>query len=523
MSLSLTNSGPDPLALLADRLDRPIPAIEAEGWRRWLLRLLPDYFRDDFAEHHELFWEWVWAMRPGVRPESFVAIWPRGGAKSTSSEAAVVNVGARQTRRYGLYVCETQDQADDHVSNVAAMLESRGVEEHYPRLATRALGKYGNSKGWRRNRLRTGAGFTLDALGLDTAARGVKLEDQRPDLLVLDDIDSESDTPATTEKKIRTITRRLMPAGSTDLAILAVQNLVHPNSVFSQLADGRADFLTNRIVSGPIPALRDIAYEQRDGSFVLVAGEPTWEGQNLAICQAQVDDWGLSAFLSEAQHDVEAPPGGIFDHLDFEHCTWDEVPDLIRIVVWVDPAVTDKDESDSQGIQADGLDANGRVYRLWSWEARTSPLDALCRAIRKAHELGAQHVGVETDQGGDTWDSVYREALAKVEAELTETAGKPVKLNLPFASDKAGAGHGSKVHRASQMLADYERGRFVHVLGTHQVLERALRRFPKTKPLDLTDASYWSWHDLCEPGQGAAFIQAWKHMAAKKASTDGTA
>jgi len=66
----------------------------------------------------------------------------------------------------------------------------------------------------------------------------------------------------------------------------------------------------------------------------------------------------------------------------------------------------------------------------------------------------------------------------------------------PFRAAKAGAGHGSKVHRSSQMLADYERGQIVHVIGTHDALERSLRRFPKSKPLDLADAAYWAWYDL---------------------------
>lgn len=66
-------------------------------------------------------------------------------------------------------------------------------------------------------------------------------------------------------------------------------------------------------------------------------------------------------------------------------------------------------------------------------------------------------------------------------------------------SAKAGSGHGSKVHRASQMLTGYERGQVVHVLGTHETLEKALRRFPKSKPFDLTDAAYWAWYDLAKP------------------------
>ena len=30
----------------------------------------------------------------------------------------------------------------------------------------------------------------------------------------------------------------------------------------------------------------------------------------------------------------------------------------------------------------------------------------------------------------------------------------------------------------------------------NDTLERALRRFPRTKPFDLVDAAFWAWHDL---------------------------
>jgi phage terminase large subunit-like protein len=182
----------------------------------------------------------------------------------------------------------------------------------------------------------------------------------------------------------------------------------------------------------------------------------------------------------------------MFDHLVFRHCTWDQKPDLDRVAVWVDPAVTNKDDSDAHGIQADGIAGDGTIYRLFSWEDRTTPRDAITRAIRKAIELGARNVGVETDQGGDTWEDTFDRA-----AEDLVKSGEFTRQQMPgFESDKAGAGHGPKVQRAAQMLASYERGEIVHVVGTHDTLERALRRFPKTKPFDLVDASFWSWNDL---------------------------
>lgn len=496
----------DVFALAADILD-PQPTEFEHDWRTWLRTMFPAYCTAPFADFHEEFWEWLWAIERGVRPDPFVGLWFRGAAKSTSAELGLTALAAKGARSYFLYVCETQDQADDHVGNVAGLLEKSSVDAHYPLLASRMVGKYGNSKGWRRNRLRTSSGFTVDALGLDTAARGVKLDEHRPDGMVFDDVDNKKDKLAQVQSKIDTITATLIPAGSRDVALMFIQNLIHENSIASQLNDGRAEFMANRIVSGPVPAVRDfecervIRQDDRAG-YKITKGTATWPGFDLDACQGLLDDIGRAAFLTECQHDVEPPPGGMFDHLDFDaiRCDPSEVPWglAVRTVVWVDPAVTDKDSSDSHAIQADMLSVEGRVYRLFSWERRTTPVDSLKRAIRVACEYKAEHVGVETDQGGDTWHSVWREAVEEMrkvfEAEGDADALKHLDM-LGFRTAKAGS-IGSKTHRASLMLADYEHGRYVHVRGTHNVLEKALRRFPRTKPFDLTDAAFWSGDDL---------------------------
>ena len=475
--------------------ERPRDWQELEAdWRRWLAGIFPRSIgKGIFAPYHEEFWEWVWALERGVRPQPFIGIWPRGWAKSTSAELACCVLGAMGKRVYALYVSRGQEQANKHVADIGALLESPNVEAYYPDLATRLVSKYGHSRGWRGNRLRCRSGFTIDAFGLDVEMRGTKVIEDRPDLIILDDIDGPLDTLKTVQDNITKITKSVLPAGSPDMAVLAIQNVILGEGVFARLADGRADFLADRIVSGPYPALDHAAYHQgEDGRWRLVAGEPTWAVMGLQECQAIIDSDGLTSFRAERQQEVTEPPGGMYDHLDFRHASWEELPDLVRIVVWVDPAVTDTDDSDAHGIQADGLGPDGTIYRLWSWEDRTSPTDALQRAIRIAVRLGAEAVGVETDQGGDTWQPTYREAAREL------LLGEEMRAEQipPFRAAKAGAGHGSKVHRSSQMLADYERGQIVHVVGTHDALERSLRRFPKSKPLDLADAAYWAWYDL---------------------------
>ena len=473
-------------------------ALEAQGYAAWLPALFPSYTTYPLGAHHHQVWRWAWSLEPAQRPSPFVLILARGGAKSTTAELITVSVGARNLRKFALYVCETQDQADDHVQNVAGLLEQATVERYYPALASRAIGKYGNAKGWRRNRLRTAAGFTVDALGLDVAARGVKLDEYRPDFIIFDDVDGELDTLATTEKKIAQITKKILPAGAENVATLAVQNLVIPSGVFARLASTdlalRADFLQDRVVIGPIPALEEFSYTQRDdGRFTIVSGIPTWDGQDLARCQAMIDDFGLTAFLSECQHDVDNPTGSMFSHLHYTRCRFAELPELVRIVCWCDPAVTDTDKSDAQAILIDGLGIDDRVYRLWSWEQRSTPQQTLRLALKQAVAYQAECVGVETDQGGDTWTSVYHEAWRTLQTDGTvnHDTVQPV-----FREAKAGSGHGPKAHRANQMLTAYEQGQFVHVEGTHVTLEKSLNRFLIKKPYDLTDAGYWSWLDL---------------------------
>jgi len=476
----------------------------------WRLTLYEDWLTDTAdrlvpdGPHHTAFWDWLWAIEPGIRPPAYLSVWSRGGAKSTNVELGTVALGARRRRRYGWYVSDTQSQADDHVGSIAALLEHLTFAAFYPGMARRRVGKFGSSRGWRRNRLRTADGFTIDAMGLDTARRGVKLEADRPDLMIFDDIDDTHDSPDIVDRKLATITKSLIPAGAEDLAIMGVQNLIHPDSIFAQLLDGRAEILADRIVSGPIPALTNYRRHRNTNPNIvtssgeprryIIHGTPTWAGQDLETCQAIVDAIGPTEFESENQHIVESPAGGIYNDIEWNelHRSPEDVPDLVRTTVWVDPAVTKTDKSDSQAIQADGIDAAGDIYRLFSWEQQATPLAAIELALRTAADLQAEHVGIETDQGGDTWESVFIEAQNNTGIR-----------HIPMVQAKAGQGHGPKIARSQRMHTDYEMIRIWHVDnggGAIEVLEPALKRFPKTPPLDLADAAYWSWADLRSQG-----------------------
>lgn len=322
-SLAATRDVPKGLTLSALRRERARRYAEASP-ERWVRLLFPEYLSADFAEHHSDFWRWVWSVERGKKVPAYFAIWPRGHAKSTSGELACVSLGARGKKRYLLYVCGTQEQADDHVANIAAMLESTRFGELYPEMARPLLGKYGNSKGWRRNRLRTASGFTVDAIGLDTAARGAKVEEDRPDVIVFDDVDSENDSEVITERKLKAITRKILPAGADKVTEMVLQNLVKDDSVVSKAIKGEERFLANRRVSGPVVAVEGLETEYRDGRDLITGGVATWPGMDLARCQEMIDQMGLEAFEVEAQNRTERAGESIFHPEWFDRYTQDE-------------------------------------------------------------------------------------------------------------------------------------------------------------------------------------------------------
>jgi len=482
-----------------------------KDWEGWLTSLFPDQFTSEFAEHHAEFCRWIWALEPGVRPDPLLFCLARKGGKSTLVETGCVAAGApiegEPRRRYVLYVCGTQDQADDHVKTIAAHLEDSRVGKVYPDLAEAKVDQYGDRWGWNRQRLVTQSGLIVDGYGLFGSGRGAKLEEYRPDLIVLDDVDEEDDSLDVVRKKEKRITQQVIPSGANDRAILFVQNQVHDNSVMTRLLEGQSEWLLRRREIGPIPAAYDLEYEKEyedergRATYSVTDGTPSWQGFDLDDIEAEINEIGPTAFDVEYQHDVEKAGGGIFDSVEFRQCTWADLPELTRTVIWVDPAVTSQEGSDCMAIQADSLGVDGQVYRLFSWEQVSTPEQALRKALKKAVELGADKVGIETDQGGDTWRSVFERAWDHLVdsddyPQIGERTPRP-----DYAEDKASSHQKSKTARGMQMLEDYERGKIIHVQGTHHILEKALNRAFVKKPFDLADAAFYGWNDLRGDGE----------------------
>ncbi len=433
------------------------------GWRQWLAEIRPEAFGaggSPFADFHVPAWEWVWSItRDGPTPPPYLAVWFRGGAKSTWAETAVARLGMTGARRYCLYVSGTQLQADDHVDEIAGLLESRAVARHYPDMADRAVGKHGNAKGWRRNRLRTKSGFTVDALGLDQKSRGKKLDDARPDVLVLDDVDDAADSATAVANKLRSITTKIIPSLAENAVILVAQNLIHRGGIVAKIGSHEVDILQHGTFNGPIPAILDLDVELGDDRLWRVTGgTPTWVGYGLNRAEKAIQDMGYGAFMMEVQQEVDEKPGALLTKaiIDEGRIPRGEVPELDRIIVGIDPNKTGR--GDDAGIVVVGratIRGVRHAYVLDDLSQLSAPSEWRDPAVRSAQDWNAGGLAVEHAGLGE-------------HAKLT-LEGSPLWADRPLPIYTAEANLG-KFDRARPIAQFYREGR-VHHVGRHPYLE----------------------------------------------------
>jgi len=156
-----------------------------------------------------------------------------------------------------------------------------------------------------------------------------------------------------------------------------------------------------------------------------------------------------------------------------------QVPDLARIVVAVDPAVTAHDRSDETGIVVAGAEGDRVFWVLEDLSGRYSPDEWARVAIEAWRRHRADALICEVNQGGD----------------LVAATIRTVDPAVPVRSVRATRG---KRLRAEPIAALYEQGRVRHA-GALSALEDQMAMFtgePGQASPDRLDALVWALTDL---------------------------
>ena len=180
-------------------------------------------------------------------------------------------------------------------------------------------------------------------------------------------------------------------------------------------------------------------------------------------------------FLGKWLDDAE---GMLWNRAIIERSRMPKAPEMQRIVVAIDPAVTANMESDETGIIVCGKDKAGYGYVLEDLSGKYSPNQWAGIANQAAKNWNADCIVAEKNQGGLMVESVLR------------STGTQTRIKLVNATQ-------GKYIRAEPIYSLYEQGKIYHI-GQFPLLESQMITFDpeKGKSPDRVDALVWAFTEL---------------------------
>jgi len=234
----------------------------------------------------------------------------------------------------------------------------------------------------------------------------------------------------------------------------------------------------------PIPLLkslvaRDDVYITRGSTF---ENEENLAPSALAMMKSRYEGTrlGQQELYAEILEDTE---GALFNRDMIDKNRVPTIPELVKIVVAIDPAVTSHDKSDETGIVVTGRDANGHYYVLDDRSGKYSPDDWIKKAIALYYEYEANYIVAEVNNGGDLIERLIRVS----------------DLKVPYRAIRSSKG---KMLRAEPVSSLYEQNK-VHHVGCYKELEEQMCQYTgnSVSSPDRLDALVFGITSLMNSGQ----------------------
>lgn len=227
--------------------------------------------------------------------------------------------------------------------------------------------------------------------------------------------------------------------------------------------------------------IRDL-FTRDDGSVIITRGstfdnEANLSPEALAELKRRYEGTriGRQELMGELIEDVE---GALWQRDMIDAYRAMAAPDLVRVVVAIDPAVTAGEGSDETGMVVAGLGEDGEGYVLADESCRLPPDQWARRAVQAYRDYSADRVVAEVNNGG----------------ELVGTVLKTTDEHLSFTPIHASRG---KRTRAEPVAALYEQGKVHHVGGFPELEDQLCSWVPgEGDSPDRLDALVWALTNL---------------------------
>lgn len=421
---------------------------------------------------------WTAALEPQGNRHAFIA--PRETGKSTWWFLILpLWAAANGIVRFAVAFAHADAQATGHLATFKHELDTNPLLRlDFPDLCEPARRQSGGTLADRQGMLHTKDGFVFAARGVDSASLGLKVGEQRPDLIILDDVEPDEANYSTrttapgrrslAEKRLGTITDAIFPL-NIRARVVMVGTVTMPGSIIHQLV---------RVARGERePELAWVLDERiTPHHHAPIVTNP--DGTERSIWPEKWDlGWlrSIAHTRSYAKNYLNDPmglDGGFWTKDDFRYGPLDPPP--TRWILQLDPAVTTKDKSDYTGWAVVAFRPPTAAYPVACEVVDAGQVKLAGEALRawvlaKLLEWPRiRAVRVEVNQGGDLWYTVLH--------------GLPVKLLVHVSTE-------SKEVRFSYALDFYQRGGgLVQHRSRLRTAEEQMVAFPRAGHDDIADA-----------------------------------
>jgi phage terminase large subunit-like protein len=362
---------------------------------------------------------------------------------------------------------DAASQAETHLMTFKNELESNDyLQTDYPEFCKAKIvtstGRAMASNSWR---IIQSNDFIFDANGIDTNSLGKKVFGQRPDLIILDDIEkgekNYSEYQAGQQKN--TVFDDIAPM-NIYARMIFVGTTTMPNSVMDQFRKYGEGYNN--------PELNWIKDQNVDVHYY-PAIMPNDDGSERSVWP---EKWPLEWLQSQrhlrdfAKNYMNKPVNTDGTFWSNEDIIIEELEDYGNTIISIDPAVTKNKVSDFTGIAvlSKGVDALGKtnVYVRHAEQVKMSPSELSDKVTGLVENYDAGVIYVEVNQGGDLWKDVFKTVPAKYRSKNQSL---------------------SKQIRAGKALNFYQQGKVRHT-NRFPVLEEQMWAFPKISHEDVLDA-----------------------------------
>ena len=331
------------------------------------------------------------------------AEWGRGLAKSVWCD--VVIPLWLWMRGEDVFLClmpDSKERAQELLSDIQAELEGNNRIIHdFGTQRCEGDWEIGNFK-------TTDQRFIGMAFGIKKKVRGVRVKQRRPNLWVIDDLETPDtiSNPKRMRKQAEQIERDIIPTMTG-----AIRRMLYANNKFSRV-------MTQTILQEKHPSWKIHQVK----AYNKVTHDPAWKGMYSREFYLQQEiDMGLPAAYAEYNHEVKLE-GSIFSE---DQIQWAELPawlDFKMIIVHWDIAYTDNETSDYNAIKAWGLYENN--FYLIDCYVKQSTMKKAVRWLAHFTKNLPKGVNIIRQYESQFWNGEVQRSIDEVEDE------ENISLNL---------------------------------------------------------------------------------------------